>query len=241
MRAAVLGVALAFVVVLLALTVHAADQRGPTCSPCCPSSCSPCSGSASSARCCILRSSERGRSRRRGRARRARRRLRRERRQRARPARGAATTRPAPRRCRSPTARSTADPGRPPLRLKLPATADPSGCASSTSRAAACSSTSTPARSCGAASPTRVLPIASADEDDDRAASSSSASARRDKVRVTKEALAYKGSGVGVLPARQAGQARDDALRPAAAVGQRRGDRAGPARRAARSSASSRG
>ena len=97
-------------------------------------------------------------------------------------------------------ARAGGRPGRPPAGARAQRRRPTaSACASSTRRAAACSSTSTPAKVLWRRLPDRVLPIASLTKMMtallvvDRAPPDA-------KVRVTKEALAYKGSAVGVLP-----------------------------------------
>ena len=76
--------------------------------------------------------------------------------------------------------------------------------------------------------PTRVLPIASLTK-----MMTALLVARRvppgSKVRITREALRYRGSGVGLLPPRPPRRGRDDAARAPAPVRQRRGDRARPA------------
>ena len=86
--------------------------------------------------------------------------------------------------------------------------------------------------------PTRVLPIASLTK-----MMTAVLIARHvppnAKVRITKAALSYKGSGVGLFRRGRRIARQDDALRAAAAVRQRRRDRARPdARRTARSGAS---
>ena len=79
-----------------------------------------------------------------------------------------------------------------------------------------------------------------AHEDDDRAHRRPARAAGR-QGQGHQGGARVQGIGRRRAAARQADQARDDAQRPAAAVGQRRGDRPRPARRAARSRASSRG
>ena len=78
--------------------------------------------------------------------------------------------------------------------------------------------------------PTRVLPIASLTKMM-TALIVADRLGPRTRVPITREALRYQGSGVGLLPKRQADPHGDDALRADAAVGQRRRDRARPARR----------
>ena len=70
--------------------------------------------------------------------------------------------------------------------------------------------------------PTRVLPIASLTKMMTALLVADRAAARRRASRITAAALRYQGSGVGLLPRGQADPRRDDAARPAAAVGQRR-------------------
>ena len=108
---------------------------------------------------------------------------------------------------------------------------------SSACRARACCSTSTPGRVLWRAHAARVLPIASLTKMM-TALVVADAVPPGAKVRITTEALAYEGSAVGMLRRGQRFGVDDDALRPAAAVGQRRGDRARPARRAARATRS---
>ena len=99
-----------------------------------------------------------------------------------------------------------------------------------TRRARGCCSTSPPARSCGSATPTCALPIASLTKM--MTALLTVHSAPPDApVLITRQAVDMAGSKVGVLPLGQPRAPREHALRPAAAVGQRRRRRARPARR----------
>ena len=148
------------------------------------------------------------------------------------PRRAAPAPRPARRAAaagRQRPASSRAAPGARPLRLRIarPRADQIAAALPATRRGPGCCSTSTPGAVLWRRDPTRRPADRLPDEDDDRAARGRPRCRRARGCAITREALHYRGSGVGVLPKGKRVRRRDDAARAAAALGQRRRDRAG--------------